>query len=60
MQTNMSSQTFKAQMAVGSWADSPLYPGIEAVTNMISQSVIADEDENPFIVPTTSSTRKGL
>ncbi|KAF5315255.1 hypothetical protein D9619_006958 [Psilocybe cf. subviscida] len=57
MQHNMSSQTFKAQMAVGSWANSPLYPGLDTITNMISKQVIADEGENPFIVPSNTSAR---
>ncbi|KAF8997382.1 hypothetical protein BDQ17DRAFT_1248730 [Cyathus striatus] len=30
-----SSQTFKAQMAVGSWAKTPLYPGLSSVTKII-------------------------
>ncbi|KAF8984366.1 hypothetical protein BDQ17DRAFT_1260872, partial [Cyathus striatus] len=35
LQHNMSSQTFKAQMAVGSWAKTPLYPGLSSVTKII-------------------------
>ncbi|TFK35153.1 hypothetical protein BDQ12DRAFT_612144 [Crucibulum laeve] len=35
MQHNMSSQTFKAHMAVGSWAKSPLFPGMEKITEHI-------------------------
>jgi hypothetical protein len=35
----MNSQTFKAQMAVGSWAKSPLYPGISSVTKVIEKQM---------------------
>jgi hypothetical protein len=35
MQHNMSSQTFKARMAVGSWAKTPLFPGIDKVSEYI-------------------------
>ena len=35
MQHNMNSQTFKAQMAVGSWAKTPLFPGIDEVAEYI-------------------------
>ncbi|KDR68283.1 hypothetical protein GALMADRAFT_78780 [Galerina marginata CBS 339.88] len=47
MQHNMSSQTFKAQMAVGSWAKtgSPLNPGLKTLS-----SIIDNEDDNPFVV----------
>lgn len=31
----MSSQTFKAQMSVGSWASTPLFPGLESITKII-------------------------
>ncbi len=36
MQHNMSSQTFKARMALGSWAKSPMFPPFSEVANMIS------------------------
>jgi hypothetical protein len=53
MQTNMSSQTFKLQMAVGSWSCSPLYPGFDDVTHMVQADIqIA---ENPFVTSTSSS-----
>lgn len=35
MQHSMKSQTFKAQMAVGSWITTPLYPGPESITKII-------------------------
>ena len=35
MQHNMSSQTFKARMAVGSWAKTPLFPGLDEVSGYI-------------------------
>jgi hypothetical protein len=36
---NMNSQTFKAQMAVGSWAKTPLYPGFSEVTKIIETAM---------------------
>jgi len=48
MQHNLNSQTFKAQMAVGSWATSPLYPGFKYVSNVIEDEM--DRSENPFVV----------
>ena len=49
MQHHMSSQTFKAQMAVGSWAryNSPLYPGFKYIKNIIDKDI--DDGENPFL-----------
>ncbi|TFK36771.1 hypothetical protein BDQ12DRAFT_609236, partial [Crucibulum laeve] len=49
MQHNMSSQTFKAQMAVGSWAqaDSPLNPGLKYVSDIIAKDI--DKSKNPFL-----------
>ncbi|KAF9471506.1 hypothetical protein BDN70DRAFT_819926 [Pholiota conissans] len=51
MQHNMSSQTFKAQMAVGSWAKStsPLNPGLKYMQDIISRDIQVDADENPFL-----------
>jgi hypothetical protein len=39
LQHNMSPQTLKAQMAVGSWAKTPLYPGLGEVTRIIERSM---------------------
>ncbi|TFK41569.1 hypothetical protein BDQ12DRAFT_599629 [Crucibulum laeve] len=39
LQHNMSSQTFKAQMAVGSWAKSALFPGFTAAKDIIEASM---------------------
>lgn len=47
MQHNMSSQTFKAQMAVGSWVRSGLNPGFDFVKNVIEKEM--DHSENPFV-----------
>jgi hypothetical protein len=33
----MSSQTFKAQMAIGSWAQGPLNPGLAELTKIIEK-----------------------
>jgi len=35
MQHNMSSQTFKARMGVGSWSKTPLWPAFDIVKEMI-------------------------
>ena len=35
LQHNMSSQTFKAQMAVGSWAGTPFMPNLDIPTSII-------------------------
>ncbi|KAF8990540.1 hypothetical protein BDQ17DRAFT_1255708, partial [Cyathus striatus] len=37
LQHNMSSQTFKAQMALGSWAKTPLFPGFDSATQVIEK-----------------------
>lgn len=36
LQHNMGSQSFKAQMAIGSWLSTPLLPDIDQVTKIIS------------------------
>ncbi len=38
LQHNMSSQTFKAQMALGSWARTPLYPGLSDAIKIITKA----------------------
>lgn len=38
MQHNMSSDTFQARMAVGSWAQTPLFPGFPAIAQIIADS----------------------
>lgn len=35
LQHNMSSQTFKANMAIGSWSKTPLLPGLVDITKII-------------------------
>lgn len=47
MQTNMNSQTFKAQMALGSWVNAPFYPGFNYVRDLIDKDI--SNAENPFI-----------
>ncbi|KAH8110929.1 hypothetical protein DFH11DRAFT_1513652 [Phellopilus nigrolimitatus] len=39
MQHNISSQTFKAEMAVGSWEGTPLFPDIDAAIRVLQQSM---------------------
>jgi hypothetical protein len=35
MQHNMDSQTFKAEMAVGSWDGTPLFPDVDAAIRIL-------------------------
>jgi len=42
MQHNMSSQTFKAQMAVGSWAKTPIFPAFSDISDMVKDSMRSD------------------
>ncbi|KAF8234898.1 hypothetical protein L208DRAFT_1131263, partial [Tricholoma matsutake] len=39
LQHNMSSQAFRAQMAVGSWAQSPLYPGFDKMVGIVKSEM---------------------
>lgn len=39
LQHNTNPQTFKAQMAVGSWAKTPLYPGLSDVTKIVERQM---------------------
>ena len=41
----MSSQAFKAQVAVGSWAKAPFWPGLSAITKII-QSKMGNVDKS--------------
>ena len=45
LQHNTSPQTFKAQMAVGSWCQTPLYPGLFKVTKIIEHETGGDDIE---------------
>ena len=40
MQHNMSSQTFKAEMAVGSWDGTPLMPDISEAIRVIKRKMV--------------------
>ena len=47
LQHNMNSQTFRAQMAVGSWAQSPLYPGFDKMVGIVKSEMGEEcEEEN--------------
>jgi hypothetical protein len=35
----MSSQTFKAQVAIGSWARAPFWPGLSAITKIVESEM---------------------
>jgi len=37
LQHNTSSQTFKAQIAVGSWATTPLFTGLSDITKIVEK-----------------------
>ena len=39
----MSSQTFKAQVALGSWTKAPFWPGLSEVTKIVEREMKADE-----------------
>ncbi|KII90074.1 hypothetical protein PLICRDRAFT_84536, partial [Plicaturopsis crispa FD-325 SS-3] len=39
LQHNMESQTFKAQMALGSWAGTPLMPDLTVPTNILASKI---------------------
>ncbi|KAJ7147416.1 hypothetical protein C8R43DRAFT_926237 [Mycena crocata] len=39
LQHNMSSQTFRAEMALGSWDDKPFFPDLRDVIQMIQGSM---------------------
>ena len=41
-QHNINSQMFRAEMALGSWIKSPLYPGFDKVTQIIEKKM--DDD----------------
>ena len=42
MQHNMSSETFQARMAVGSWAQTPLFPGFSTISQIIADSRLSE------------------
>ncbi len=43
LQHNTSTQTFKAQMAVGSWVKTPLYPGFTEATKIVQTQIKKDK-----------------
>ena len=46
LQHNTSPQTFKAQVAIGSWAKTPLFSGLSDVTSIIEKIMArGDKDE---------------
>lgn len=45
MQHNMSSQTFKARMAIGSWAKTPIFPKFSDIAAMVG-SRMGEDSEN--------------
>jgi len=42
MQHNMSSQTFKARMAIGSWAKTPIFPNLSDIAAMVGSRMGED------------------
>ena len=47
LQHNTSPQTFKAQVAVGSWAKTPLYPGLSETIKIIQRQMGSEEQVGP-------------
>jgi len=45
MQYSTNSQTFRAKMAIGSWAKSPIYPGIRAVSEIIQKRMASSDND---------------
>jgi hypothetical protein len=43
LQHNMNLQTIKAQVAVGSWAKTPLYPEFTEVTKIVKRNMASGE-----------------
>ena len=39
LQHNISPQTFKAQIAIGSWARTPLYPGLSETIKIVEKQM---------------------
>jgi hypothetical protein len=42
LQQNTSPQTFKAQIAVGSWARTPLYPGLSETVKIVERQMVRE------------------
>lgn len=49
MQTNMSSQSFRAKMAIGSWEKTPLFPGVDAIAGMLQQKMSGGDESEVFV-----------
>ncbi|KAF8236158.1 hypothetical protein L208DRAFT_1253410 [Tricholoma matsutake] len=47
LQHNTSPQTFKAQVAVGSWAKTPLYPGLSETIKIFQKQMGSEEQVGP-------------
>jgi len=47
LQHNTSPQTFKAQVAVGSWAKTPLYPGLSETIKIVQKQMGSEEQLGP-------------
>ena len=47
LQHNTSPQTFKAQVAVGSWAKTPLYPGLSETMKIVQKQMGGEEQVGP-------------
>ncbi|KAJ3575281.1 hypothetical protein NP233_g1215 [Leucocoprinus birnbaumii] len=46
MQHNMASNTFKAKMGLGSWVDSPLFPGLDEATKILERKSGEESDDD--------------
>lgn len=45
MQHNMSSQTFKACIALGSWAKNPIFPKLSEVAQMVQETIRSERED---------------
>jgi hypothetical protein len=48
LQHNISPQTFKAQVAVGSWAKTSLYPGLSETIKIVQKQMRSEEQVGPL------------
>ncbi len=48
MQHNMTPNTFRAKMALGSWVSTPLFPGIEKASEILAKHIKQGESVEPI------------
>lgn len=52
LQHSTSPQTFKAQVAVGSWAKTPLYPGLSETIKIVEKQMGGDTEVEVDVIDT--------